>query len=161
MFKSHVKLIVLKQLSKEKMSGYDLMKSFGDSSKKPSPGYIYPLLSDLQKKGFISVKKDGRKKIYSITEKGIKLLDNLRIKREETMTSFVKILEPITEKNEIQSFIKSKAKKEKNNLSLYDQFLLKNLHTQIFSFYKTGKDKDKKKMRKILKETIKKLESFK
>ena len=143
------------------MSGYDLMKSFGDSGKKPSPGYMYPLLSDLQKKGFISVKKEGRRKIYSITGKGIKLLDNLRIKREETMTSFVKILEPITGKNEIQNFIKSKAKKEKKNLSLQDQFLLKNLHTQIFSFYKTGKNENKEKMRKILKDTIKRLESLK
>lgn len=143
------------------MSGYDLIKSFGDSSDKPSPGYIYPLLIDLQKKGFISVEKEGRKKIYSATEKGINLLNNLRIKREESMISFVEILEPIAGKKEIRNFIKSKANKERKNLSLHDQFLLKNLHTQIFSFYKTRKNENKEKMSKILKNTIKRLKNLK
>jgi len=153
--------MVLRQLSKDKMSGYDLMKSCGDYCKKPSPGYIYPLLNDLQNNGFISVKKEGRRKIYSLTEKGIKLLDNLKTKREETIYSFAKILEPITQKSDLQKFIKSKSSTGKNDLSLQDQFLLKDLNTIILSFYQKRNDEDCEKMKKILLETIKKLDRLK
>lgn len=165
MFKSNIKLIVLRQLSKEKMSGYDLMKSCGDYCTKPSPGYIYPLLNDLQKKGFIVVKKDSRRKIYSLTKKGITLLNNLKIKREETVKSIAKILEPITGKSEIQKFIKSRQYKKKINISIQDQLLLKELNSRIYDFYQ-NKDNDKnngrkEKMKKILQETIKNLEKLK
>ena len=165
MFKSNIKLIVLRLLSKEKMSGYDLMKSCGDYCTKPSPGYIYPLLNDLQKKGFIVVKKDSRRKIYSLTKKGITLLNNLKIKREETVKSIAKILEPITGKSEIQKFIKSRQYKKKINISIQDQLLLKELNSRIYDFYQ-NKDNDKnngrkEKMKKILQETIKNLEKLK
>jgi len=147
------------------MSGYDLMKSCGDYCTKPSPGYIYPLLNDLQKKGFIVVKKDSRRKIYSLTKKGITLLNNLKIKREETVKSIAKILEPITGKSEIQKFIKSRQYKKKINISIQDQLLLKELNSRIYDFYQ-NKDNDKnngrkEKMKKILQETIKNLEKLK
>jgi DNA-binding PadR family transcriptional regulator len=147
------------------MSGYDLMKSCGDYCTKPSPGYIYPLLNDLQKKGFIVVKKDSRRKIYSLTKKVITLLNNLKIKREETVKSIAKILEPITGKSEIQKFIKSRQYKKKINISIQDQLLLKELNSRIYDFYQ-NKDNDKnngrkEKMKKILQETIKNLEKLK
>jgi len=161
MFKSNIKLMVLRQLSKVKMSGYDLMKSCGDYCTKPSPGYIYPLLNDLQGNGFISVKKEGRRKIYSLTEKGMKLLDTLKTKREETINSFAKILEPITQKSELQRFIKSKSSIGKNDLSLQDQYQLKDLNILILSFYQDRNNDNREKMKKIVNETIKKLERLK
>ncbi len=110
MFKAHIKLITLKELSKESLSGYDLMKHIECFGKKPSPGYVYPLLKGLKEKGFISSKEDKRKKVYSITVKGKKLLDDLQKNREYMMKKMRNVLKPIADKDEIRelSFYKHK-----------------------------------------------------
>ncbi len=159
MFKSHIKLRVLKQLSEEKLSGYDLMKSLGEFGNKPSPGYIYPLLKDLEKKNFISVKKDRRRKVYSITQKGKDLLENLKTNNEEMLKSMMGILEPIAEKKEIDRFMKLKSDIKKEKHCLQDGELLEKLRNAIFSCYKNSEKKDKIKI--VLEETIRKLEKLK
>ena len=158
MFKSHIKLMVLKQLSNEKLSGYDLMKIIGEMGKKPSPGYIYPLLEDLEKKDFISVKKESRKKVYSITQKGKKLLESLETNKEEMLKSMMRILEPITEKKEIDRFMKLKSNIKKENPYLQDGELLEKLRNAIFSCYKNPEKRNKIKI--VLEETIRKLEKL-
>jgi len=155
MFKSHIKLMVLKQLSNEKLSGYGLMKSIGELGKKPSPGYIYPLLKDLEKKDFISVKKESRKKVYSITQKGKKLLESLETNKEEMLKSMMRILEPIAEKKEIDRFMKLKSDIKKENHYLQDEELLEKLRNAIFSCYKNPEKRNKIKI--VLEETIRKL----
>ena len=71
MYKGNLKHIVLKALSHEDMSGYKLMKFLEETTgKKPSSGSIYPLLDDMKKEHLVSVKQDGRRKIYSLTKKG-------------------------------------------------------------------------------------------
>ena len=37
---------------------------------RPNPGTIYPALSELEKKGLIKCRKEGRRKIYYLTEAG-------------------------------------------------------------------------------------------
>jgi len=157
MFKSHIKLRVLKQLNKEMLSGYDLMKYLGGYENKPSPGYIYPLLKDLQKKGFISVKKEKRRKVYSITQKGKNLLKNLENKQREMMKAMVEI----GDKREMKEFIKLKSNMKKKNLFIQDGGKLQELHKLIFLIYSDKNDGNIKKMKKILEETIKKLEKLK
>ncbi len=37
---------------------------------KPNPGTLYPALADLEKSGNVETRKEGRKKIYSLTSQG-------------------------------------------------------------------------------------------
>ena len=37
---------------------------------KPNPGTIYPALKELEKTGMVTTRKEGRKKIYKLTEAG-------------------------------------------------------------------------------------------
>lgn len=70
---AQIKMWVLEELHEKESSGYDILKKIEHfSGKKPSPGYIYPLLNDLKEKGFVSLKEKGRTKIYRITPKGKK-----------------------------------------------------------------------------------------
>ncbi len=64
-------LIVVKVLSSGELSGYDLMKKVKEETGywKPSPGTMYPLLEKLQKRGLITSRISGKKKIYSLTHK--------------------------------------------------------------------------------------------
>lgn len=140
MFKSHIKLMVLRHLSKEALSGYDLMNYLGEYENRPSPGYIYPLLKDLQKKGFILVKKEERRKIYSISPKGTKLLENLKNKHEEMMNTMA----GIGDKKEIKEFIRLRAHMKRDYLFSQDKETLIKLNKTIFSFY-TDKRKERER----------------
>lgn len=157
MFKSHIKLIVLKQLSTKKSSGYDLMKSIESFGKKPSPGYIYPLLGDLQKKGFISVKQKGRKKIYSITSKGKKLLENLKANHRKMLMNTAKIIRPIADKKELDILLNLRLGIKKEGLLSKDRQLFEKLKETMLSVYGKSDREKINKMKKILEETIKKL----
>jgi len=76
MLKNHLKIIVMNKLKDKSMSGYDLIKDIHNStgSWKPSFGSMYPLLKELHEKKLVNVKNMDRKKIYSLTAKGNKVL---------------------------------------------------------------------------------------
>ena len=42
---------------------------------KPNPGTIYPALKELEKQGSITAQKEGRRKVYMLTEQGRKGVD--------------------------------------------------------------------------------------
>jgi len=63
--------LVLWLLSKRPMYGQELAKEIGKRrGVKPNPGTIYPALKELEKRGLIEAKKDGRVTNFHITEKG-------------------------------------------------------------------------------------------
>jgi DNA-binding PadR family transcriptional regulator len=157
MFKSYIKLRVLKNLNKESLSGYDLMKYIGEGGNKPSPGYIYPLLKDLQKKGFILVSKDGRRKVYSITQKGKNLLEKLKNKQKEMINT----ISVIGDKKEMEVFLKLKSNIVGKDCFLQKGRRLRGLYKLIFQICKTGDDKKLKEIDAILENTIKRLEKLK
>jgi len=70
--KTFLDIIVLSMLKKNSSHGYaiiaDIHKQFDVLL---SPGTLYPLLYSLEKKAFISIKKEGRRKNYFLTEKGL------------------------------------------------------------------------------------------
>ena len=74
-----MRLIILDILHDEKLHGYGISekiyKIYG--VKKPSSGIIYPVLSNLRKKGFVEVCEEGKrdKKIYRITPAGVNYLN--------------------------------------------------------------------------------------
>ncbi len=78
-FKGYLKLLVLYLLSKEPMHGYAIIKEIERRFKIPAPsaGVIYPILSNLNQEGLIQTIEIGQreKKVYKITESGIRYLD--------------------------------------------------------------------------------------
>jgi DNA-binding PadR family transcriptional regulator len=63
--------LILWLLTKKPMFGDEIANEIGRmKGGKPTPGTIYPALKQLKESGAISSKKEGRKVIYSLTEKG-------------------------------------------------------------------------------------------
>lgn len=81
---SGLELLVLSIIkNRNSISGYELIQEIDKKFKgmwKASAGTIYPLLSRLSEKGYVSIEKvvenNRLKKLYHITEKGIKELQN-------------------------------------------------------------------------------------
>jgi DNA-binding PadR family transcriptional regulator len=70
-----LRVYVLQKLSKEPMSGYDLISDLNfitDGTWRPGSGSIYPLLEDLKRAKLIEVVSKGRrsKQVYGLTEAG-------------------------------------------------------------------------------------------
>ncbi|PLV60066.1 PadR family transcriptional regulator [Thermotoga sp. KOL6] len=76
-FKGYLKLIVLHILSKRPSHGYSIMKEISQmlGSEPPSPGALYPVLASLRRQKLILLRSEGKKKIYSLTEKGREFLE--------------------------------------------------------------------------------------
>ena len=79
-FRGMFRLLVLYLLREEPLHGYGLMQKMKSLFKgySPSPGVVYPLLRELVKKGLVEVAiEEGRrgKKMYRITEEGLKFLE--------------------------------------------------------------------------------------
>ena len=76
------RLIILWILKQESLSGYSVLKEMQRiTEQKFHPGIVYPLLYELEDEMFItgewSQKKKRRIKSYTVTKKGIELLNRL------------------------------------------------------------------------------------
>ena len=77
--KGDLKYVVLDLLKDKPRHGYDIIRELEEQSYgfyKPSPGVIYPTLQMLQEMGYASFTEQEGKKVYSITEDGLKFLAN-------------------------------------------------------------------------------------
>ena len=65
---------VLWLLSKKDMYGQEIAKEIEKrrGAGKPNPGTIYPALQDLDKRGWIYSKRNGKRVVYTLTKKGQK-----------------------------------------------------------------------------------------
>ena len=76
--KTFLDIIVLTMLKANPTHGYaliaDIHKRFDVLL---SPGTLYPLLYSLEKKEFIGIQKEGRRKNYFLTEKGMVQADKV------------------------------------------------------------------------------------
>jgi DNA-binding PadR family transcriptional regulator len=74
-----LKYVILDLLKDKPRHGYDIIRELEEQSYgfyKPSPGVIYPTLQMLQEMGYASSTEQEGKKVYSITEEGLKFLEN-------------------------------------------------------------------------------------
>ncbi len=160
MFNAQIKLGVLKSLNRKNHNGYELINGLSQTfGKKPSPGYIYPLLKDLKERGFVTEAKSGNKNIYSITKDGKYFLDGLLKKREESMKLMLQAVEPLADKKEIKMFkdFMEKIKDEKSPFNEQDG-LFEEFRREA---WKAMSDKNKKEnFRAIMKNTIKQLKKL-
>ncbi len=82
--KAILKMFILKQIANEPSTGYQIMKAcYEKLGYKPSAGSIYPLLKSMEKEGIISSKREGRRVIYSLSNKGRKFFDGIEKIRDE------------------------------------------------------------------------------
>ena len=74
-----LKYVILDLLKDKPRHGYDIIRALEELSYgfyKPSPGVIYPTLQMLQEMGYVSSIEQEGKRVYSITEQGLKFLEN-------------------------------------------------------------------------------------
>lgn len=69
----NLQFIILQMLEEESRHGYQIIKDLEERFKgfySPSPGSVYPILQMLEDRDFVSISKEGNKKIYTITDEG-------------------------------------------------------------------------------------------
>ena len=166
MIRGNLKLLTLKALAKKPLSGYALMKNIEDKiGTKPSPGSMYPLLEELTKANFVTCKKDGRKKIYSLTKEGkehLKIIDLhkgiLLQKIEESM----KMWGALTGED-LKPFHETMEALKKGKYSIEDiPPEVQNFKIELGRIFSRGLFlKNKKKVKEILQKTTKELKKIK
>lgn len=76
--KGNLQFVILKMLEEESRHGYQIIKDLEERFKgfySPSPGSVYPILQMLEDREFVSISKEGNKKIYTITDEGKQFLE--------------------------------------------------------------------------------------
>ncbi|NWF96272.1 MAG: helix-turn-helix transcriptional regulator [Candidatus Thorarchaeota archaeon] len=90
-----LRLIVLKLLEKQELSGTQIMAALDARSGgiwKPSPGSVYPVLEELRRCAMIeSASIDGRTKTYRITKEGRLHLETITGKRRDRLADGAKM----------------------------------------------------------------------
>jgi DNA-binding PadR family transcriptional regulator len=93
--KGGMMLIILDILRENELHGYAIAEKIEEyyGIEKPSSGLIYPLLSKLKGEGLVEVCKIGEreKKIYRITESGLKYLDERKEDVENAKSMLMKL----------------------------------------------------------------------
>lgn len=151
------------ELKDRDCSGYYLIKKIGQlTGKKPSPGYIYPLLNDLLKKKFLTVKKQDRKKIYSLTKQGKVYIKNSLKQHQVSFNQLIKVFKPVADKKEIDPMSKfMKMFFKDKDLMIRDMDLHMEFQKAFFKIYSKDYERKRPQFRKIIKETIEKLKKIK
>jgi DNA-binding PadR family transcriptional regulator len=92
--KGYIRLGVLMLLSKKPAHGYEIMKEINQRTQgfwRPTAGGVYPILSDLEKSGFIKghweTLKNRRLKVYIITKSGDAILKRALRKQAEIFSN--------------------------------------------------------------------------
>ena len=160
----YLKIFVLQELRKQGMTGYDIMKSFeaftGD--KMPSPGTIYPLLNSMLGRRLISVSEKSKKKFYSITKEGERVLQMLMSERKKAIRSMIPILSAVYSRKELAKMRKSLGVMGGSRGSLHRDFdVLHDLRDSIMGFI-TSRSYKRRRMefRRILSDSSKRVKGL-
>jgi DNA-binding PadR family transcriptional regulator len=84
--KGFLKLHILGVLNDGPTHGYEIMHRISHHTGhlwRPSPGSLYPALESLVEKGYIACQGDGRRKVYSLTQKGEDIMAQIQKRRLE------------------------------------------------------------------------------
>jgi DNA-binding PadR family transcriptional regulator len=101
--RAFLKYIVLKIIKDKPTHGYDIIKTIEIRSNgrwTPSTGSVYPILESLESNGFILSEGIERRKVYSITPRGLTTLDHMTQKKIELLNEMSRIINSVTEGNE-------------------------------------------------------------
>ena len=99
------RLFILRVLYEEKLHGYEITKRISEITNgccAPSEGSLYPALNNFEKEGYLSSEKmkvNGReRKVYKLTEKGLKAYKVGIEAWEETANALLKAREELKTK---------------------------------------------------------------
>jgi len=84
-----VRLAVLLLLADEPMHGYQLIQAISDRTGgrwTPSPGAIYPTISQLEDEGLVSINAEAGRKLVTLTDAGRQLIEAQREARPDPFT---------------------------------------------------------------------------
>jgi DNA-binding PadR family transcriptional regulator len=98
--RSFLKYIVLNIIKDKPTHGYEIIKTVELRSNgrwTPSAGSIYPILERLESKGFIQSEEIERRKVYTITPKGLAGLDRMKQEKLELLNEMSRIINSVTE----------------------------------------------------------------
>ena len=165
MMAGYLRLIVMKTLSNKKLSGYGLIKQIEKDTGtwKPSFGSIYPLLEKLLKEKLVVVEIQGRKKLYFLTKEGkdyLKIIDKSKNKIVDRMIATWNAFGKLTDRREMGFMLEIFNSLKKGQLPFKElNPELNEFRATMFELYSRGKDR--KKIKTVLKETVKKLRAIK
>ena len=165
MMSGYLRHIVMKTLAGGRLSGYGLTKAIEKSTGtwKPSFGSIYPLLEKLLKEKLVDFEVEGRRKVYFLTNEGKKhlvVIDKSKNFLVDRLVMTWKAFGRITDKREVNFMMEVFNSLKKGQLPFKElNPELNEFRATIFELYSTGKDR--KKVRAILRGTVKKLKSIK
>ena len=77
MRRGDVRAALLVLLAEESRNGYQLMQEIeqrSDGNWRPSPGSVYPALSQLEDEGLIATEETGKRKLFALTDEGKKFV---------------------------------------------------------------------------------------
>ncbi len=158
--KGYLKPIILKILSrKDKKTGSELAEEIEDIiGSKPSYGSIYPILKDLKDKNLVETEKEGKKKKYSLLEKGEKFVEKFEEKRREQTENFLSMLrtfKTLFEDEDIEVLIKNIEKKKEQEKPQFPEL------SQIHHLLLTGDvEGNEEEIRTVLGDTLGDLEEI-
>ena len=91
--KGHLRPLLLKLLSPDRgMTGSELVDEIEEQTgSRPSYGSIYPLLKEFREEGLVRTERDGRKKIYRLTEKGMESYEKVLETKEKVLDTVMKV----------------------------------------------------------------------
>ena len=82
--KAFMDMLILAELQEQHLSGYDIIgfihKKFGFLV---SSGTVYSTLYSLEREGLVTAAVDDRKRVYTLTEKGERTLETVRMANRE------------------------------------------------------------------------------
>ena len=163
MMAGYLRLIVMKTLSNRKLSGYDLIMQIEKDTGtwKPSFGSIYPLLEKLLKEKLVEVEVQGRRKLYFLTNEGKKylgIIDKSKNALVDKMIATWNAFGKITDRRELGFMLEILNSVKKGQLPFKElNPELNEFRATMFEAYSTGKDR--KKIKAVLRETVKKLKA--
>lgn len=168
MFPGHLKLLVLRILSKQELSGYAIIKHIEQETGfwKPSPGSMFPLLQKLEGEGFIGHVKEKMRNAYSITPKGkqhLKLIMQKKHELIERMGEMLRLHQAIAyDRHDANFFFMIMEQLKKGDIPFKElQPELGMVRGSIFQLYAKDKVKgNEKKIKSILRDTITKLKKL-
>lgn len=101
--RAFLKYIVLKIIKDKLTHCYEIIKTVELRSNgrwTPSAGSVYPILEGLESNGCIRSEEIERRKVYSITPRGVAALDRMTQKKIELLNEMSRIINSVTEGND-------------------------------------------------------------
>lgn len=165
MISGYLRLLVMKTLSNQRLSGYDLIKQIKKDTGtwKPSFGSVYPLMEKLLKEKIVKVEIKGRKKLYFLTNEGkrqLSIIDKSHNSLVDNMIATLKAFGKITDRKDMNFMLEVTSNLKKGQIPFKElNPEIDELRTAIFDVYSNSKDR--KKIKAVLKETIRRLKAVK